>query len=98
MHTKWSDGACNVVESTIELVASNMRYCIPAHAGPLDTTVTRDVLIMVPIANRDLPSPSLQYYHSGTTWTMNIVYQLREKGSRNFDDIYEELKWIEVCV
>lgn len=32
---------------------------------------------------------------SGTTWTMNIVYQLREKGNRNFDDIYEELKWIE---
>jgi DNA-binding HxlR family transcriptional regulator len=53
---------------------------------------------MVPMANRDLPSPSLQYYYSGTTWTMNIVYQLREKGSRNFDDIYEELKWIEVRV
>ena len=34
-------------------------------------------------------------YHAGTTWTMNIVYQLREKGSRNFKDIYEELKWIE---
>jgi hypothetical protein len=29
---------------------------------------------------------------------MNIVYQLREKGNRNFDDIYEELKWIEVSV
>jgi len=33
---------------------------------------------------------------SGTTWSMNIVYQLREKGSRNFHDIYEEVKWIEV--
>jgi aryl sulfotransferase len=32
---------------------------------------------------------------SGTTWTMNIVYQLREHGNRNFNDIYEELKWIE---
>lgn len=35
---------------------------------------------------------------SGTTWTMNIVYQLREKGNRNFDDIYEELKWIEASL
>ena len=33
---------------------------------------------------------------SGTTWTMEIVYQLREKGNRNFDDIYAEVKWLEV--
>ena len=33
---------------------------------------------------------------SGTTWTMNIVYQLREKGNRNFEDIYAEVKWVEV--
>mmetsp|Transcript_28310 Transcript_28310/g.56501 ORF Transcript_28310/g.56501 Transcript_28310/m.56501 type:complete len:293 (+) Transcript_28310:120-998(+) len=33
---------------------------------------------------------------SGTTWTMNIVYQLRTHGNRNFDDIYSELTWIEV--
>jgi hypothetical protein len=26
---------------------------------------------------------------------MNIVYQLREHGTRHFNDIYEELKWIE---
>jgi len=32
---------------------------------------------------------------SGTTWTMNIVHQLREKGDRTFDDIYAEVKWIE---
>jgi len=32
---------------------------------------------------------------SGTTWSMNIVYQLREHGTRHFNDIYEELKWIE---
>jgi len=32
---------------------------------------------------------------SGTTWTMNIVHQLREKGDRSFDDIYAEVKWIE---
>ena len=27
--------------------------------------------------------------------TMNIVHQLREKGDRGFDEIYEEVKWIE---
>jgi len=32
---------------------------------------------------------------SGTTWTMNIVHQLRTKGDCNFDDIYHEVKWIE---
>lgn len=32
---------------------------------------------------------------SGTTWTMNIVHQLRTKGDRNFEDIYAEVPWIE---
>ncbi len=32
---------------------------------------------------------------SGTTWTMNIVHQLREKGDRGFEEIYDEVKWIE---
>jgi len=27
---------------------------------------------------------------SGTTWTMNIVHQLREKGDRGFEEIYDE--------
>lgn len=33
---------------------------------------------------------------SGTTWTMNIVHQLREHGDRNFEDIYAEVIWCEV--
>ena len=33
---------------------------------------------------------------SGTTWTMNIIHQLREKGDRNFKDIYAEVIWCEV--
>ena len=33
---------------------------------------------------------------SGTTWTMNIVHQLREHGDRNFEDIYSEVIWCEV--
>lgn len=33
---------------------------------------------------------------SGTTWTMNIVHQLREHGDRNFEDVYAEVPWIEV--
>ena len=33
---------------------------------------------------------------SGTTWAMNIVHQLREKGDRNFEDILAEVTWIEV--
>lgn len=32
---------------------------------------------------------------SGTTWTMNIFYQLREGGDPNFRDIYEEVPWVE---
>ncbi len=32
---------------------------------------------------------------SGTTWSMNIVHQLREGGDPNFEDIYIELKWLE---
>jgi hypothetical protein len=32
---------------------------------------------------------------SGTTWTMNIVHQLFTGGTPNFQDIYEEVPWIE---
>lgn len=32
---------------------------------------------------------------SGTTWTMNIVYQLINGGTPDFRDIYEEVPWIE---
>lgn len=32
---------------------------------------------------------------SGTTWTMNIVYQLLTGGTSDFRDIYEEVPWIE---
>lgn len=32
---------------------------------------------------------------SGTTWTMNIVYQLLQGGKRDFQDIYAEVPWIE---
>lgn len=33
---------------------------------------------------------------SGTTWTMNIVYQLFTGGTAEFRDIYEEVPWIEL--
>ena len=32
---------------------------------------------------------------SGTTWTMNIVYQLFSKGDSNFKDIYAKVPWVE---
>lgn len=35
---------------------------------------------------------------SGTTWTMNIVYQLLTGGTADFRDIYEEVPWIEFLV
>jgi hypothetical protein len=33
---------------------------------------------------------------SGTTWTMNIVHQLREGGDPDFVDIYAEVPWLEL--
>lgn len=33
---------------------------------------------------------------SGTTWTMNIVHQLREGGDRALKDIYVEVPWLEL--
>ncbi len=33
---------------------------------------------------------------SGTTWTMNIVHQLRAGGDPNFDDVYAEVPWLEL--
>ena len=33
---------------------------------------------------------------SGTTWTMNIVHQLREGGDVAFQDIYIDVPWIEL--
>jgi hypothetical protein len=32
---------------------------------------------------------------SGTTWTMNIVHQLRSGGDPEFEDIYVEVPWLE---
>lgn len=32
---------------------------------------------------------------SGTTWTMNIVHQLRSGGDADFADVYAEVPWIE---
>jgi hypothetical protein len=33
---------------------------------------------------------------SGTTWTMNIVHQLRTGGDADFLDIYREVPWVEL--
>jgi aryl sulfotransferase len=33
---------------------------------------------------------------SGTTWTMNIVHQLRSGGDPSFADIYAEVPWLEI--
>ena len=35
---------------------------------------------------------------SGTTWTMNIVHQLREGGDPDFEDLYKEVKWLEFAM
>ncbi|MCX4246734.1 sulfotransferase domain-containing protein [Paraliomyxa miuraensis] len=32
---------------------------------------------------------------SGTTWTMNIVHQLRTGGDADFEDVYVEVPWLE---
>eukprot|EP00211_Chloroparvula_japonica_P017142 CAMPEP_0119148226 /NCGR_PEP_ID=MMETSP1310-20130426/41517_1 /TAXON_ID=464262 /ORGANISM="Genus nov. species nov., Strain RCC2339" /LENGTH=303 /DNA_ID=CAMNT_0007140251 /DNA_START=119 /DNA_END=1030 /DNA_ORIENTATION=- len=41
-----------------------------------------DVVVSVPIK-------------SGTTWTMNIVYQVHNKGTEEFADLYSEVPWLE---
>jgi aryl sulfotransferase len=43
----------------------------------------QDIVISVPVK-------------SGTTWTMNIVYQLLNGGDPDFEDIYAEVPWIEL--
>ena len=35
---------------------------------------------------------------SGTTWTMNIVHQLRTGGDSAFEDIYVEVPWLEIVL
>ena len=42
-----------------------------------------------------MPTPPLPIVTTSPPRTMNIVHQLREKGDRSFDEIYEEVKWIE---
>jgi aryl sulfotransferase len=42
-----------------------------------------DIVISVPVK-------------SGTTWTMNIVHQLRSGGDPDLDDVYEEVPWLEL--
>ena len=63
----------------------------PRPAGPpwIDPTIQQkmqwrdgDVVISVP-------------GKSGTTWTMNIVYQLITGGTMDFDDIYRVVPWME---
>jgi len=34
-------------------------------------------------------------FKGGTTWTMNIAYQLREGGDAEFEDLYKEVPWTE---
>lgn len=41
-----------------------------------------DIVISVPIK-------------SGTTWTMNIVHQLRSGGDSDIEDVYGEVPWLE---
>jgi aryl sulfotransferase len=43
----------------------------------------RDIIVSVPVK-------------SGTTWTMNIVHQLREGGDADFADVYVEVPWLEL--
>jgi aryl sulfotransferase len=43
-----------------------------------------DVVVSVPVK-------------SGTTWTMNIVHQLREGGDPDFEDLYVEVPWLELA-
>jgi aryl sulfotransferase len=42
-----------------------------------------DIVVSVPIK-------------SGTTWTMNIVHQLRAGGDPDFEDVYLEVPWLEL--
>jgi aryl sulfotransferase len=43
----------------------------------------RDIVISVPLK-------------SGTTWTMNIVHQLRSGGDPDLEDVYQHVPWLEL--
>ncbi|HZF30312.1 MAG TPA: sulfotransferase domain-containing protein [Gammaproteobacteria bacterium] len=62
----------------------------PRGPGWIDVDIQRrvkwrdgDIVVSVPVK-------------SGTTWTMNIVHQLREGGDPDFEDLYVEVPWLEL--
>jgi hypothetical protein len=71
-------------------MSSEQRAPAPTGPGWIDPEIQQhvrwrdgDVVVSVPIK-------------SGTTWTMNIVHQLRAGGDRDFEDIYIEVPWLEL--
>jgi len=62
----------------------------PRGPGWIDPEIQRsvqwrdgDIVVSVPVK-------------SGTTWTMNIVHQLRSGGDPDLDDVYVEVPWLEL--
>jgi hypothetical protein len=74
-----------------------MSDTVQGPAGPPDELAIPwiDVTMQQEIAWRDGDIVISVPVKSGTTWTMNIVHQLRTGGDADFADVYAEVRWLE---
>jgi aryl sulfotransferase len=68
----------------------------PANGEPLPPPPWTDPEIQHAVRWRDGDIVISVPIKSGTTWTMNIVHQLREGGDPHFEDVYVEVPWLEL--
>jgi len=67
--------------------------CVGSVVAQLPPFITFDMLPLLDYRPNDI-AISVPC-KSGTTWTMNMVHQLRSGGDANFTDIYWEVPWLE---
>lgn len=81
-HRAPGTGAANDSEKGIDPEAQGVPWVNPAIQQRVAWR-DGDIIISVPLK-------------SGTTWTMNIVHQLRSGGDPDLDDVYREVPWLEL--
>jgi aryl sulfotransferase len=81
-HRAPGTGAANDIESGIDPEPQGVPWVNPTIQQRIAWR-DGDIIISVPLK-------------SGTTWTMNIVHQLRSGGDPDLDDVYREVPWLEL--